>query len=116
MSIETNCPNGHRLRTDDVNAGKTGRCPVCKVAVMIPVPVRKNVTESAVVEILGELNAQASQNRVGRTVMRQDSTPAPTRNASASRLKTCPNCEQEIDLGYHICPNCHAYLVGLNEF
>ncbi|MDR3233799.1 MAG: hypothetical protein LBT46_09090 [Planctomycetaceae bacterium] len=120
MPIETYCPNGHHLKTDEANAGKTGKCPVCKADVIIsqpPVPPPKMsgndkppVSESAVVRILGDLNV--GDSRVGKTVM-ASRRPEP---AAVPHLKTCPNCDRDIDPGYQICPHCQKQLAGLNEF
>jgi ribosomal protein L32 len=40
----------------------------------------------------------------------------PSSSVSMPHFKKCPNCEREIDMGYHICPFCHTYITGLNEF
>ena len=125
MPIQLVCPNGHRLTAKESNAGKTGKCPVCQTPVTIPIPNRSVTADSAiVVAVLGELNAQsAAQKRVGKTVLapkRQPAVVAATvavKDSSAlARVRVCPNCERDIDLGYHVCPYCHAYLTGLNEF
>jgi len=36
MSLEFNCPNGHRIVCPEDRAGTEGRCPKCGVAVRIP--------------------------------------------------------------------------------
>ena len=129
MPIQLVCPNGHHLTTKEDNAGKTGKCPKCKVAVSIP--VKKIIaSDSVVMSILGDANLP-NQKQTARKVV----PPKPTVSASgtpknASRvngsvssssamlphLKVCPNCEREIDMGYHICPHCHTYITGLNDF
>jgi RNA polymerase subunit RPABC4/transcription elongation factor Spt4 len=119
MSIQLVCPNGHRLTAKESSAGQTGKCPVCQAPVTIPIPNRSVTADSAiVVAVLGELNAQSAAQRVGRTVLAPKRKPAvATKESSAfARTRVCPNCERDIDLGYHICPYCHAYLTGLNEF
>lgn len=120
MTIEIVCPNGHRLTAKESSAGKTGKCPVCQASVPIPIPSRPVTADSSIVAaVLGELNAQAAaQKRVGRTVLAPKRQPAAAvRDSSAlARIRICPNCERDIDLGYHVCPHCHAYLSGLNEF
>ena len=119
MSIQLVCPNGHRLTAKESNAGKTGKCPVCQAPVAIPIPSRSVTADSAiVVAVLGELNARSASQKVGRTVLAPKRQPAvAVKDSSAqARIKICPNCERDIDLGYHICPYCHAYLTGLNEF
>jgi len=119
MSIQLVCPNGHRLTAKESNAGKTGKCPVCQAPVTIPIPNRSVAADSAVVvAVLGELNAQSAAQKVGKTVLAPKRKPAVAVQSSSvlARTKACPNCERDIDLGYHICPHCHAYLTGLNEF
>ena len=121
MPIQLVCPNGHRLTAKESSAGKTGKCPVCQAAVFIPIPSRSVTADSAVVvAVLGELNAQsAAQKKVGRTVLapkRQQVAAAVKDSSTLARVRICPNCERDIDLGYHVCPHCHAYLTGLNEF
>lgn len=134
MPIQLKCPNGHRLTAKESNAGKTGKCPVCKAAVSIPVLHRSAaITDSAVISILGAPSA-APSNRVGTTLSTgkkvtppQSAAPAATpagtkrsdstlSSASMPHVKLCPSCEREIDMGYHICPHCHTYITGLNDF
>ena len=123
MTIEIVCPNGHRLTAKESSAGKTGKCPICHERIPIPIPNRSIASDSAVVAaVLGELNAQAAaQKKVGRTVLapKRPSTAATVAvkdSSELARVRVCPNCERDIDLGYHVCPHCHAYLAGLNEF
>ena len=33
-----------------------------------------------------------------------------------AKTKYCPSCEQEIDVGYHICPHCQTYMSALSDF
>lgn len=117
MSIQLVCPNGHRLTAKEDNAGKSGKCPICKSQVTIP--NRKNADSAIVVAVLGELNAQSAALKVGKTILASKRQPIGTMEKDSSalaRVRTCPNCERDIDLGYHVCPHCHAYLTGLNEF
>jgi len=118
MPIQLVCPNGHRLNAQESSAGKSGKCPVCKASVSIPIPSRPVTADSAiVVAVLGELNAKSATSQIGRTVLAPRRQTVAVRDSSAqARVRICPNCERDIDLGYHICPHCHAYLAGLNEF
>lgn len=36
------CPNGHRIEVDKRHAGKTGRCPKCRVPFFVPLPEKKD--------------------------------------------------------------------------
>ena len=38
MYIEAACPKGHRLKVNKQYAGKTVKCPVCKLPIHIPAP------------------------------------------------------------------------------
>ena len=119
MPIQLVCPNGHRLTAKESSAGKSGKCPVCHAPVSIPIPNRSPSADSAiVVAVLGELNSKAVPSQVGKTVLAPKRPTAAVRDSSSAqaRVRICPNCERDIDLGYHICPHCHAYLTGLNEF
>jgi RNA polymerase subunit RPABC4/transcription elongation factor Spt4 len=130
VPIQLVCPNGHRLTAKESNAGKTGKCPVCKAAVRIP-PKKVIASDSVVMSILGDASAPKQKLAGTKIVLPKKNVPAATAvpknadsfNASVSsssamlpHLKVCPNCEREIDMGYHICPHCHTYITGLNDF
>ena len=117
MPIELICPNGHRLTAKESSAGKSGKCPVCQASVTIPIPNRAPTADSAiVVAVLGELNAQSASQQVGKTVLAPKRAASVRDSSTQARIKICPNCQRDIDMGYHVCPHCHAYLTGLNEF
>jgi hypothetical protein len=123
MPIQLKCPNGHHLAAKESNAGKTGKCPVCKAAVNIPVLHPQVVTDSAVVSILGDPGS-VKKDKVGTTIspIKKKTVVSPLGQLSSSassalpHVRICPSCEQEIDMGYHICPHCHTYITGLNDF
>ncbi|MCL2005714.1 MAG: hypothetical protein FWG73_06070 [Planctomycetaceae bacterium] len=118
MSVQLVCPNGHRLTAKESNAGKTGKCPVCQAPVTVPIMRRALAADSAIVlSVLGELNAESAARKAGKTILAPKRQAPPSSESSAlARTRVCPSCERDIDLGYHICPHCHAYLAGLNEF
>jgi uncharacterized paraquat-inducible protein A len=124
MPIQLKCPNGHHLTAKESNAGKTGKCPVCKAAVNIPVLHQRVITDSAVVSILGNPGSVKKDNKVGTTISPIKKKPviSPLGQQSSSsssvspHVRFCPSCEREIDMGYHICPHCHTYITGLNDF
>ena len=92
---------------------------MCQAPVTVPIPNRTVSADSAIVTaVLGELNAEAAARKVGRTVLAPKPQPTAAVKGSSvlARTRVCPNCERDIDMGYHICPHCHAYLTGLNEF
>jgi hypothetical protein len=120
VPIQLKCPNGHHLTAKESNAGKVGKCPVCKAAVTIPVLHRTAITDSAIVSILGDLSAV---KRVKKVTPKPVVPPAGLKSSSVSssstvlpHIRLCPNCEREIDMGYHICPHCHTYITSLNDF
>lgn len=129
MPISLKCPNGHHLTAKESNAGKTGKCPVCKAAVSIPVLHQTEISESAIMHILGNPEQQPN-SKVGTTVAPPKPVPPPkptpvaaakaasssSSSATLPHIKLCPSCEREIDMGYHICPHCHTYITGLNDF
>ena len=116
MPIPLTCPNGHHLTAKESNAGKTGKCPVCKAVVNIPVLHQTVISDSAIMNILGDPDL-AGKGAVGTTVAQQKKAPSRTSSTvSMPHTKSCPSCEQEIDMGYHICPHCHTYITGLNDF
>ena len=124
MPIQLKCPNGHHLTPKESNAGKTGKCPVCKAVVNIPVLHQRAITDSAVVSILGEAGGVKKDAKVGKTISpikkRPVVSPLGQQSNSLSSIsphvRLCPSCEREIDMGYHICPHCHTYITGLNDF
>ncbi len=122
MAIHIKCPNGHNLTAKESSAGKTGKCPVCKCAVVIPAVKQDVLSESAILDILGDPEPRASAYATTATsfaAVAQKPSVFGRSVASTTVLpstKTCANCERDIDVGYHICPYCHTYLTGLSEF
>ena len=123
VPITLKCSNGHQLTANESNAGKTGKCPVCKAPVRIPVLHQTEISDSAIMHILGNAEPQ-TRSRVGTTIAppRVAATPRAAKSTSSAssatlpHIKLCPSCEREIDMGYHICPYCHTYITGLNDF
>jgi len=117
MTIQLACPNGHRLNAKESNAGKTGKCPVCQSPITVPIPDVSITADSAiVVAVLGELNAKSATQKVGKTILAPKRPPVVKESSVLAKTRVCPNCERDIDLGYQVCPHCHAYLTGLNDF
>jgi len=122
MSITVHCPKGHRLIASEDNAGKTGRCPVCRAVVSIPMPSSGYLSESAILSILGEstpmkkrmtdeLSELAEMAGLAAATLSQ-----PTVIENKTKTKLCPSCDREIDTGYHICPHCQTYISSLSDF
>ena len=120
MAIHFRCPNGHNLTAKESSVGKTVKCPKCKSPIVIP---KQNVlTESAVLDILGDPDPTTSVFAVKDTlftaelITEGEKPPVPTDKPAVfvpppASTKTCANCERDIDSRYQICPHCHTYLV-----
>ena len=126
MAIHIKCPNGHGLTAKESNAGKTGKCPICKAPVTIPVLLNSHISDSAILDILGG-GGNISGTRVSSvsspkvtatttTVVASNVRTQAIGSTSLPHTKVCPSCEREIDMGYYICPHCHTYITGLNDF
>jgi len=119
MAIHIKCPNGHSLTTKESSAGKKGKCPVCKC--VIDIPKQSVLTESAVLDILGDPEPTTSVYAMTEalfTAVETQDTPQPSGGRPSlapgmvpSSTKTCANCERDIDSRYQICPHCKTYLV-----
>ncbi len=118
MPIELVCPNGHRLVAKDTNAGRTGKCPVCKAAVNIPLISQAKITESAIINIMGDPAMAKALGKDAADSGKEGPSPKPAAPSLPTKTatKVCPSCEREIDLGYHICPHCKTYIKGLDGF
>lgn len=120
MALHLKCPNGHKLTAKDSQAGKTGKCPVCKCSVKIPVPKNGAITESAVLDILGDPETKqdslpSASSIFSATQQKSIVFGRPIASGSLPTTKSCPSCERDIDVGYHICPHCKTYLTGADE-
>jgi hypothetical protein len=126
MSIRVVCPNGHELNVKDSFAGKSGLCPMCKARVSVPLVSRAELSEDAILRILGSHEAGRSRNPIGgngqaaaeSSPTSSDQPRAPARPPAPAKppKKTCIQCDREIDAATHICPFCHTYIAGLKDF
>jgi len=113
MAIEFKCPNGHKLKVKDASAGKTGRCPVCSALVRVPSAPGSELSEDAILGILGSSKPTGPVEPPpegfadGFSGATEPMTP---------RRKLCPQCHREIELETHICPHCQTYIAGLKDF
>jgi hypothetical protein len=116
MSIRVVCPNGHALVVKDSLAGKSGLCPKCKAQVEVPEPPHGELSEDAIMGILGPPGAEpllyASVEKEAEPV----EAPLFEGERSSPPKKSCHKCNQEISAGIHICPHCHTYIAGLTDF
>ncbi len=111
MTIRVVCHNGHALKINDNLAGKSGRCPVCKVQVQVPAIEPAAMSEDAIMDILGP-QGKASQP----APRRETADPETTRHAMPARdpslVKSCSKCKREIATEVHVCPHCRTYVGG----
>lgn len=114
MSIRVICPNGHRLEVRDSLAGKVGLCPLCKARVEVPKPKQGELSEDAIMGILGPPNPDLPQPVSVQPDL--PSPPPPEGERSSPPKKSCHKCNREISAGIHICPHCHTYIAGLGDF
>lgn len=110
MSIRVVCPNKHSLKVPDSFAGKTGLCPVCKARVKVPRPGNLQLSEDAILGILGphEASEDVPQPVVTAPSRAVGDTPSPPK-------KSCDRCNREVAANTHICPFCHTYIASLAE-
>ena len=130
MSIQVVCPNGHVLKVSDSWAGKRGLCPVCKAKVKVPTPSEDQLSEDAILNILGTYDPSKSRKKLTDVsdlaaaetpkALRGKNSPEEetktTVEGASPPKKSCPNCNQEIVAGIRICPHCHTYIAQLDDF
>lgn len=130
MSIQVVCPNGHVLKISDEYAGKTGLCPVCKSRIRVPKPSEDQLSEEAIMGILGTYDpskagrkltdvsdlAAADAPRALKDQVSPDGEADTLGGGPSPPKKSCPHCNREIDVGMRICPNCNTFIAGLDDF
>jgi RNA polymerase subunit RPABC4/transcription elongation factor Spt4 len=130
MSIQVVCPNGHVLKVTDDWAGKRGLCPICKARLKVPKPSEQRLSEDDVLSILGSYDPSKSRKKPtdvsdlaaeeAPKAFRRRTSPEgeskTTVDGPAPPKKSCPNCNQQIVAGIHICPHCNTYIAGLDDF
>ena len=117
MSIRVVCRNGHILNVKDSLAGKVGLCPTCKARVQVPASLQGELSEEAIINILGPTKSGLTRDGQAQEAM------GPVEPVSASEtdrggppLKSCEKCNQLILAATHICPYCHTYIGKLEDF
>ena len=117
MSIRVVCPNGHALEVKDEFSGKVGLCPVCKTRVRVPELRPGELSEDAIMNILGP-NVSDDSEQIS-SEERPRNAPmlgSPNRERNAPPKKSCHKCNREIAAQIHICPFCHTYIAELSDF
>lgn len=130
MSIQVVCPNGHMLKIADDWAGKKGLCPVCKARVKVPKPSDDQLSEDAILNILGDYDPSKSWRKLTdvpdpaaadapKAAKAKSSPEAEGKTAvegATPPKKSCPQCNREIAAGIEICPHCRAHVAGADDF
>jgi len=115
MSIRVVCPNGHVLKVKDALAGKTGLCPLCKARVQVPQPQAAEISEDAILDILGPgVSNPSKDSGIFDAAEGAEATPD-DEERRATPKKSCQKCHHEISAGIHICPYCNTYIAGLTD-
>ena len=117
MSIRVVCRNGHILNVKDSLAGKIGLCPTCKARVEVPEVSRGEISEDAILNILGPAKSGPLHDGAGPEAMDPvESRPPSETDRGGPPLKSCEKCSQLILAATHICPYCHTYVGKLEDF
>jgi uncharacterized paraquat-inducible protein A len=117
MSIRVVCRNGHILNVKDELAGKIGLCPTCKARVQVPNISRGELSEDAIMSILGPAKSGPMRDGlVHEGLDASDPSAVSEMGQGAPPLKSCDKCNQLILAATHICPYCHTYIGKLEDF
>jgi hypothetical protein len=96
----------------------------------VPKPSEEQLSEEAIMNILGSYDpSKAGKKLTDVSDLAAADAPRALKNqvspgGEAGTLaggpsppkKSCPHCNQEIIVGIHICPHCHTYIAGLDDF
>jgi DNA-directed RNA polymerase subunit RPC12/RpoP len=123
MWIRLDCPNGHPVKVEEKYAGRMGRCPMCGVKVLIPKPEQVDLSEDAILDILGPSASVPAPARAPEpaAVGKEESQGAPalvtggssalgTSVALGQPTRICPSCKRRVSVRYQICPHCRTYM------
>lgn len=113
MAIKLVCPNGHVLNVPEKLAGKSGLCPVCRARVVVPRPGPGALSEDAILGILGSHTPRAASQITAEQLR---AAQAAAGAGTEGPKKVCRKCNREISAAMHICPFCHTYIAGLQDF
>lgn len=117
MSIRVVCRNGHILNVKDSLAGKLGLCPTCKARVQVPRVSQGELSEDAILGILGPAKlGPVREGPAHEAIETADPLAGAENDRSGPPLKSCEKCNQLILAATHICPYCHTYIGKLEDF
>ncbi|MHC4404322.1 MAG: hypothetical protein ACYTG0_32105 [Planctomycetota bacterium] len=128
MSIQLVCPNGHVLKVSDDWAGKKGLCPVCKARIRVPKPSEEQLSDEAILNILGTFDSKKARKKLTDVPDLATRAPKARRDNASSEgeakttgqdavppKRNCPECHREIAAKLHICPHCRTHIAGLKD-
>ena len=107
MSIYLVCPNGHALKIKDKYAGKSRRCPACKV--VIKVPSSSDVIYKDEAELPDESGLSGLDLLSGWNDSQADFQQA------EQETQFCAKCCKEIARESKVCPHCGTYVESLTR-
>ena len=93
--ITVTCPRGHRVRGPQVLQGRQVRCPKCAASFTFAVTDKKEVTDTGVMRILGDIPMPPLPP-----------PPEPTEQTD----RPCPRCERQISVTTTVCKYCSCYV------
>jgi len=96
MTYRFECPRGHRLEAEEVQAGKASRCPACGESLIVPGPDGSLVSEE---QTLAEEAAEASGEALeALTVPCPKGHPLHALRWQLDKPVVCPVCETLFEL------------------
>lgn len=98
-SVDILCPNGHRLMGSTAMVGRNVRCTKCQAKFPFVIPMKKSLTETGVLRILGDVAP----------------VPMPPEIALRTR-RPCPRCFRSISVNANVCEHCVCYVGDMPEF
>jgi hypothetical protein len=101
MYVRLTCPNGHKLKIVGDLVGRVAVCPKCKARLAVPEPKVRQISDTSVLAVLGDVRADKSF--VARPL------PASPPPRPARPMRTCPKCRTEMSAAIRICPQCKLY-------
>ncbi|MEO1619034.1 MAG: hypothetical protein AAFV88_24495 [Planctomycetota bacterium] len=97
--ITCKCPRGHKLKGKPNLIGKSVRCPRCREKFVFGYQIREQVTDTAVVRLLGDAPAIP---------------PAPKK--TGADLRSCTRCGVAISKKTSVCEHCRCYVGHMPDF
>lgn len=114
MYIKLVCPNGHKLRVQEIHAGRSAICPRCQATLVVPRPKAQKISDTSVMAVLSKVPATKSvivpPERLTSTETAEESPGSSTSEPSARRAtRKCAKCQTTMSAKIRICPKCQLY-------